>query len=266
MEDGGQMVQIRDQAGLERHVALWQNNPPPRRADRLHPQPRRGRFDRHAEHLERAYASGLRALGPAHYGPGRYAPAPARQAASPPAGRELVKEMQRLGIILDVTHLSDEAFWEALDIYDGPVWASHNNCRALVPHQRQFSDEQLKELIRRDAVIGAAFDAWMMVPGWIRGKTTPHETGVQDRDDRRPHRPHLPARRQRRGTAASAPTSTAATAPSKRRSTSTPSPTCNASPTCSPAAATARPTSRVSCTATGSGNSRKRCLRNCNRV
>jgi membrane dipeptidase len=87
--------------------------------------------------------------------------------------------MQRLGITLDVTHLTDEAFWEALEIYDGPVWASHNNCRELVPHQRQFSDEQLKELIRRDAVIGGAFDAWMMVPGWVRGKTTPADTGVK---------------------------------------------------------------------------------------
>ena len=95
------------------------------------------------------------------------------------AGRELVQEMRRLGIVLDVTHLTDDAFWESLKIYDGPVWASHNNCRALVPHQRQFSDDQLKELIRRDAVIGAAFDAWMMVPGWIRGKTTPADTGVK---------------------------------------------------------------------------------------
>ena len=95
-----------------------------------------------------------------------------------PAGRDLVKEMARIGIALDVTHLTDDAFWESLDIYSGPVWASHNNCRALVPHQRQFSDEQLRELIRRDAVIGAAFDAWMMVPGWIRGKTTPQDTGV----------------------------------------------------------------------------------------
>ena len=61
--------------------------------------------------------------------------------------------MRRLGIVLDVTHLTDDAFWQALDLYDGPVWASHNNCRALVPHQRQYSDDQLKELIRRDAVI-----------------------------------------------------------------------------------------------------------------
>ena len=56
-----------------------------------------------------------------------------------PAGRDLVKEMDRLGIVLDVTHLTDEAFWEALNLYKGHVWASHNNCRALVPADRQFS-------------------------------------------------------------------------------------------------------------------------------
>jgi membrane dipeptidase len=87
--------------------------------------------------------------------------------------------MQRLGMILDATHLSDESFWEALDLFHGPVWASHNNCRALVPDQRQFSDEQIKALIARGAVIGGALDAWMMVPGWQRGKTTPQEADVR---------------------------------------------------------------------------------------
>jgi membrane dipeptidase len=42
-----------------------------------------------------------------------------------------------------------------------------------VPHNRQFSDAQLKELINRGAVIGGALDAWMLVPGWVRGRSTP---------------------------------------------------------------------------------------------
>jgi membrane dipeptidase len=84
----------------------------------------------------------------------------------------LLPEMERLGIVLDVTHCSDEAFWEALDVYHGPIIASHNNCRALVPHQRQFSDDQLRAVIERDGVIGAAFDTWMLVPGWQRGIST----------------------------------------------------------------------------------------------
>jgi len=76
-------------------------------------------------------------------------------------------------MILDATHLCDDAFWDALSIYKGPVWASHNNCRALVNHNRQFSDEMINALVERKAVIGVALDAWMMVPGWVRGQSTP---------------------------------------------------------------------------------------------
>jgi membrane dipeptidase len=86
--------------------------------------------------------------------------------------------MQQLGIILDVTHLCDDCFWEALDLFSGPLWASHQNCRALVPHNRQFSDEQIKAIVERGAVIGAALDAWMLVPGWVRKKTTPESAGL----------------------------------------------------------------------------------------
>ncbi len=179
MEDRGEMVQIRDGAALASHVQLWQKNPPANAPIGYVLSLEGADSIVNLSYLERAFASGLRALGPAHYGPGRYSPGTGASGGLTAAGRELVKEMRRLGIILDVTHLTDEAFWEALELYDGPIWASHNNCRALVPHQRQFNDDQLKELIRRDAVIGAAFDAWMMVPGWIRGKTLPHDTGCK---------------------------------------------------------------------------------------
>lgn len=181
MEKRGQMVQIRDRAGLARHLEFWNS---PAHASEQKPIGYVLSLEGadsivELNYLEMAFASGLRAIGPAHYGPGRYSPGTGAAGGLTPAGRELVKEMRRLGIILDVTHLTDEAFWEALDIYDGPVWASHNNCRELVPHQRQFNDDQIKELIRRDAVIGAAFDAWMMVPGWVRGQSTPQGTGCK---------------------------------------------------------------------------------------
>jgi membrane dipeptidase len=125
------------------------------------------------KHLERAYHSGLRAIGPAHYGPGRYAQGTDATGGMGKMGRELLKEMERLNIILDATHLCDDSFWEALENFNGPVWASHNNCRSIVPHNRQFSDDQLKELIQRGAVIGGVMDAWMLVPSWIRGTSTP---------------------------------------------------------------------------------------------
>ena len=56
--------------------------------------------------------------------------------------------------------------------------ASHHNCRALVPDQRQLADDHIKKLVARGAVIGAAFDTWMLYPNWVRGKTTVQESGV----------------------------------------------------------------------------------------
>jgi membrane dipeptidase len=176
MEDDGEMVQVNDLQSLEAHVKLWAdgaaNDKKPigyilslEGADSIVT----------INHLERAYNYGLRAVGPAHYGPGRYAQGTDATGYMGPKGHALLKEMERLNIILDATHLCDDSFWEALNHFNGHVWASHNNCRALVNHNRQYSDEQIKELVNRGAVIGAALDAWMMVPGWVRGKSTPKE-------------------------------------------------------------------------------------------
>src|SRR5260221_2623729 len=113
--------------------------------------------------------AGLRIIGPAHYGPGRYAGGTSTELGLTPDGLALLREMKQHRLILDLTHLSDEAFWQALDHFEGDVLASHNNCRALVPHQRQFNDEQIRAIVERDGVIGAAFDNWMIRPGWVRG-------------------------------------------------------------------------------------------------
>jgi membrane dipeptidase len=122
--------------------------------------------------------SGVRVVGPAHYGPGRYAGGTGTELGLTPDGALLLKEMQQLGVLLDLTHLSDQAFWQALDSYAGPVLASHNNCRALVPHQRQFDDAQLRAIIARQGVVGAAFDNWMIRPGWVRGARDNRPVGM----------------------------------------------------------------------------------------
>ncbi len=89
-----------------------------------------------------------------------------------PQTADLLREMSSLGILLDLTHIADERFWQAVDFYDGPVLASHQNCRTLVPGQRQFSDQQLALLIERGGVIGASMDTWMLydqpVLDWAR--------------------------------------------------------------------------------------------------
>jgi membrane dipeptidase len=133
------------------------------------------------------WEQGLRSVNLAHYGRSRYAVGTGDDGPLTPEGVALLKEFERLGMILDATHLSDQSFFEALERFSGPVLASHNNCRALVPHGRQFSDEQIRLLIDRGAVIGAALDAWMLSPGWVIGKTTRevvHLSAVADHIDR----------------------------------------------------------------------------------
>jgi membrane dipeptidase len=177
MEEAGEMVQIRDVKGLEKHLQLLENRSEYSSigyvltlegADSIVSM----------KHLEKAYGYGLRAIGMSHYGPGIYAQGTDAKGGLGIKGKELLKEIENLGIILDATHLCDESFYETLELYHGPVWASHNNCRIFVPHSRQFSDEQIRELIARDAVIGVALDAWMLVPDWIGGKSTPFNLNV----------------------------------------------------------------------------------------
>ena len=112
---------------------------------------------------------GVRIIGPAHYGPGRYAGGTSTELGLTAMGKDLLREMEQLAIILDLTHLSDQAFWEAVDLFGGEIMASHNNCRTLVPHQRQFDDRQIHAIIERDGIIGVAFDNWMLHFGWVRG-------------------------------------------------------------------------------------------------
>ena len=178
MEEAGQMVQIVDREGLNRHVELWQGERPENAPIGYILSLEGADSILSPAHLERAYAYGLRALGPAHYGEGRYAPGTGARGGLTSLGRELLKQMMSLGMVLDATHLTDEGFWEAMELFDGPVWASHHNCRALVPDQRQLDDQQIKHLIERGSVIGMAFDAWMMHEGWVRGQTLPREAGV----------------------------------------------------------------------------------------
>jgi membrane dipeptidase len=127
------------------------------------------------KHVEQWFADGLRVVGLAHYGPSAYAVGTGSDGPLTPAGIELLKEMHNVGMILDLTHSCDTSFFQALDHFQGPVLASHNNCRALVPGDRQYTDEQLKLLIQRNAVIGVAFDAWMLKPNYQRGQT-PRDT------------------------------------------------------------------------------------------
>jgi membrane dipeptidase len=174
MEEEGYMTMIRTKEELDSHLALWNNGASGGKKPIGYLLSIEG-ADSFVTvgHVERAYQYGLRAIGPAHYGPGRYANGTDSSGRLNEQGQALLRKMDELHMILDVTHLNDDAFWHALELYKGPVWASHNNCRVFVNHNRQFSDDMIKALVERGAVIGIALDGWMMVPDWVRGISTP---------------------------------------------------------------------------------------------
>jgi len=173
LHETGEIKLINNLIDLDEHINAWQDW----EKDSLRPQPMTGLVVSmesadpilKPEQLSAWKDAGVRIIGPAHYGSGRYAGGTSTELGLTPDGLILLREMDQLGIILDLTHLSDQAFWQALDGFNGVVLASHNNFRALVPHQRQFDDTQLRAIIERDGVIGAAFDNWMIRPGWVRG-------------------------------------------------------------------------------------------------
>ena len=179
LERQGELTQICNLKQLEAHIAKWSTNTKEQLpigyvlslegADSMVT----------LHHLEMAYEKGLRAIGPAHYGPGTYAPGTGTSGPLGAGGPELLQEMDSLNIILDITHLSDTSLDQAMDLFNGTVWASHCNCRTLVPGERQLSDEQIKRVVERGGVIGAALDAWMLIADWERGVTTPASSGVK---------------------------------------------------------------------------------------
>lgn len=80
-------------------------------------------------------------------------------------GKALVRELDRFGIIHDISHLAEEAFWQLLDLSTGPVIATHSNCRHFVPTDRQLSDDMIRAIAKRGGVIGMNFyDKFLMPP------------------------------------------------------------------------------------------------------
>jgi membrane dipeptidase len=73
-------------------------------------------------------------------------------------GRKVLEEMGRLGMLVDVSHLNAEGFWDVVESVPGPVIASHSNARAICAHRRNLDDDQLRALARRGGVVGVNFN------------------------------------------------------------------------------------------------------------
>jgi len=165
MESRGFLRQIRDGAGLDEHLAEWQKDPAAtpigfvltmEGADPIVDQ----------NQVNQWWQEGLRIVSLVHYGVSTYSHGTQAPGGLTERGGPMLDTLERSGIILDVSHLAEQAFWEALERFNGRVVATHNCCRALCDHDRQLSDDQIRTLSARGGVVGIAFDNWMLSPLW----------------------------------------------------------------------------------------------------
>ena len=99
---------------------------------------------------------GVRIIGPA-WGATRYSGGTGAPGGLTDLGRQLLNAMRRKKVILDLSHMADQAVADAFAMWRGPIMASHSNARAIVPGDRQVTDETVAEIARRGGVVGVSF-------------------------------------------------------------------------------------------------------------
>lgn len=124
------------------------------------------------EELSAWFQGGVRMIGLAwrqtRYAGGTGAPGPLT-----PDGVRLVQAMDELGFIHDASHLAEASFRQLLEITSRPICATHSNCRAIIPTDRQLSDEMIRDIARRGGVIGINFyDRFLIPPAASRRRAT----------------------------------------------------------------------------------------------
>ena len=88
-------------------------------------------------------------------------------------GKQVVAEMNRLGIICDISHIAEKSFWDLIDISKAPIMASHSGCAALNPHNRNLTDDQLKALAENGGVIQV-----VALGGFLKAETPEHRDAM----------------------------------------------------------------------------------------
>jgi membrane dipeptidase len=117
---------------------------------------------------------GVRVIGPAWSGT-RYSGGTGAPGGLTELGRQLLKAMRRKGVILDLSHMADQAVADAFEIWRGPIMASHSNSRDLAPGDRQVTDATVAEIARRGGVVGVSF-----YKGHLRARGERTDAGVDD--------------------------------------------------------------------------------------
>lgn len=131
--------------------------------------------------LEVFYAAGLRSLGPVwsrnnifgHGVPFAYPMSPDTGPGLTDAGKRLVKECDRKGILIDLAHITEKGFWDVADISDHPLIASHSNAHALTPVARNLTDRQMDAIRERKGLAGLNFATTMLRADGQESAATP---------------------------------------------------------------------------------------------
>ncbi len=162
-EQAEQVRLIRDRADLEAVLTSWEGDAP---QVGIIPALEGADPIRRPEDVEYWYGRGVRIVGLAWAAGSRYAGGNRAPGPLTDAGRALLEALAEFGIVLDVSHLAEEAFWEVVDRYEGPIVATHSNPRAMVPGPRQLSDRMIRALAERDGVVGIVPYNRFLKPNW----------------------------------------------------------------------------------------------------
>jgi membrane dipeptidase len=87
-------------------------------------------------------------------------------------GRKVIGEMNRLGMLVDVSHVSDKTFWDIFETSTSPIIATHSNCRAIVNVARNLTDEQIRAVAQTGGVVSVVFYPGFLEPGWKERKNS----------------------------------------------------------------------------------------------
>lgn len=147
-------------------------------------------IDGDLDFLEVLYAAGLRSLGPvwsrnnifAHGVPFRFPGSPDVGPGLTEAGRRLVEACNRLGVLIDLSHINERGFWDVAELSDAPLVATHSNAHALCPTPRNLTDDQLRAIRDTDGMVGLNFAAGFLRPDGRMDPATEIEVMVRHLD------------------------------------------------------------------------------------
>ncbi len=164
-DDDERIALIQSRSDLDAHLAVWQS--PDEKAHRVGIVMLMEGADPivKPDEVKRWFDDGVRITG-LSWGQTRYAGGTRAPGPLSDDGKHLLKMMNDVGMIWDVSHLAEESFWQGMDTFKGRVIASHSNCRAYVPTDRQLSDDMIRALVERDAVIGCVIYNRFLQDGW----------------------------------------------------------------------------------------------------